>query len=134
MRRVETILLLLSLPVYFRLFWHYLFCLWLLSPGLLWDDTNIRFNKAKRKEKWTRWQRHFLLLLQRLDTSLSNGVLKAIFSEIQSQDMSSSSFPSKTKPLFGGPASQPIRGLIFGGTKLELMFWLGSQKKLPLAL
>ena len=51
---------------------------------------------------------------------------KGNFSEIQSQDMTSSSFPAKNKPLL---ASQPIRGLVFGGKKLELMFLLGFAKK-----
>jgi len=48
-------------------------------------------------------------------------VLRASFSEIGNQDMSSSYFPSKTKTSL--VTGQPIWGLVLGGKELELMSW-----------
>ena len=68
-------------------------------------------------------------------TCFSILVLKAVFSEIQSQNMSSSCFLPKTKPLIIWPARSTNQSPVFFGWKqLEPMSWLGFQKKMTLVL
>ena len=68
-------------------------------------------------------------------TCFSILVLKAVFSEIQSQNMSSICFPPKTKLLISSPArSANQRPSFLAGKQHKFMPWLWSQKKLTLVL
>ena len=58
-------------------------------------------------------------------------MLKAVFSEIQSQDMSSSCFPPKTKLLIGRPARSANQRPVFlrETSKIYVLTWI-LQKRL----
>ena len=61
-------------------------------------------------------------------------VLKSVFSEIRVRTWIQVVSHQKTGLWLADLSGLPIRGLFFDGKTLELMPWLGSQKKLTLVV